>query len=408
MSAAEGEGKDLRASYASAQRPPWQQQYTTAFDDRDGDDRPSTVAASITLGGAPATTSPIAATPQPPASPTTSSIPTGVSPSTPTYRASDRASASSPSSSTASSNGSSGSNASAISSIILMPAPLVVAPSPVRYSPATTATSIPYSVISGVPRPSSTPYPTSKPESTGSSNGSNSSSYDDTNRADPSLAHRLSATKVIAAVTIPLALIMIVAAFAFLYVRRRRRQRLQTIIISEKEKKVQPDDDLSSAHYDVAPQKPPPTLSLSPPQPVILSSISPTMNSAYYTGIDTSDAVSMPGARHSTSGSGFYSESGEEPPPPYRPRSVAPPVSRGSSLREAYPATLSQAHLIEHGAYLGQDGRNPFADPRDEDTLSNVSGPVDGWHGQHNHEMMSDVSDISYQEGEPTTAHHTI
>lgn len=407
MSAAEGEGKDPRASYASAQRPPWQQ-YTTAFDERDGDDRPSTVAVSTTLGGAPATASPIAATPQPPASPTTSAAPTDITSSTRTSRASDRASASAPSASIASSNGSSGSNASAISSILLIPAPLVVAPSAVRYSPATTTTSIPYPVTSAVSRPSSTPYLTSKPEATGSSNGSNPSSYDDTQGADPSLAHRLSAAKLIAAVTIPLALITIVAAFAFLYIRRRRRQRLQTIITSEKEDKVQSDDDLSSAHYDVAPEKAAPTLSLPPPQPVILSSISPAMSSAYYTGIDTSDAVSVPEARHSTSGSGFYSESGEEPPPPYRPRSVAPPVSRGSSLRQAQPATLSQAHLVEHGACLGQDGQNPFADPRDGDAQSNVSGPVNGWHGQHNHEMMSDVSDISYQEDEPTTAHHTI
>jgi len=257
----------------------------------------------------------------------------------------------------------------------------------------------------------SSPEPTltGKPQVTWPSNGSRPSSYGDTQPPGPAFTHDHSTVRLLAAVVVPLVLVTIATAFAFVCLRRRRRRRrFQAGIVGEKEKKTQPDDSFPSVRYDVPPQIPPPILSLSPPQPVMLSSISPVMNSAYYTGIDTSDAVSMPGARHSTSGSGDYTEHGDEPPPPYRPRSVAPPISRDSSLRQVEPAALSQARLIEHEAHLRPEGHNPFADPRDEDAVSDISGPVDGWHGENNDERMSEVSEMSYQDDPPTTVHHTI
>jgi hypothetical protein len=165
--------------------------------------------------------------------------------------------------------------------------------------------------------------------------------------------------------------------------------------------------------YTAPPSHPPPPASPASPQPVILGPIAPTSNGTYYTGIDTSDIVSMndrPENDRTGLGNPFADTSSlnEEPPPPYRPRSLAPsalsrdtsvrtsvaPLSRNTSLRA--PPGHSQTNLIDHPE------RSPFADP-DDDAVSDVSGPTAGRH----QDTLSIVSDLSYQE-EPTNTRQSI
>ncbi|KAF2104091.1 hypothetical protein NA57DRAFT_70303 [Rhizodiscina lignyota] len=148
-----------------------------------------------------------------------------------------------------------------------------------------------------------------------------------------------------------------------------------------------------------------------PAQPVILNS---NMGSAYFTGIDTSDAMSMTSNTNNMGVAGNRMSydarsmnSSDEPPPPYRPRSV-PPISRETSLRQPNaPHNISQmlAPLSEgtlstyelrdedfrvadgmrnpfegggnaHGTPLGDGMNNPFDDPDDESIVSDESTPV--------------------------------
>lgn len=136
--------------------------------------------------------------------------------------------------------------------------------------------------------------------------------------------------------------------------------------------------------------------------PVILST---TMNDAYYTGIDTSDHISLSDQRSEASADTF----GEEPPPPYRPRSV-PPISRETSVRDSMcrdTSVRSSRHDPMSGSNLMRrsvDVRSPFDDPEDsdDDNLSQISTirslP------RRDTDRLSVVSDMSYQE-EPTHAH---
>ncbi|KAF1954755.1 hypothetical protein CC80DRAFT_115304 [Byssothecium circinans] len=148
--------------------------------------------------------------------------------------------------------------------------------------------------------------------------------------------------------------------------------------------------------YTAPPRHPPPAS----PQPVILGPISAGANGNYFTGIDTSDAVSV---RNERTGLGDPFADGsslnEEPPPPYRPRSI-PALSRDTSLRFSHTATAphpmsSQTHLIDD---RGMPLQSPFDDPRDDngddDAVSDLSGHAmrrDGYD-------MSVVSDLSYQQ----------
>lgn len=130
--------------------------------------------------------------------------------------------------------------------------------------------------------------------------------------------------------------------------------------------------------------------------PVILST---TMNDAYYTGIDTSDHISLNDQRSEASVDTF----GEEPPPPYRPRSV-PPISRETSVRTSMcrnTSVRSSRHDPMSGSNLMRrsvDVRSPFDDPEDsdDDNLSQISTirslP------RRDTDRLSVVSDISYQE----------
>ncbi|KAF2641905.1 hypothetical protein P280DRAFT_516917 [Massarina eburnea CBS 473.64] len=143
--------------------------------------------------------------------------------------------------------------------------------------------------------------------------------------------------------------------------------------------------------YTAPPRHPPPA---SPP-PVILGPISAGANGNYFTGIDTSDAVSMrSNVRHDHTGLGdpFADRNSlnEEPPPPYRPSSV-PALSRDTSLRSTYaPPMSSQTYLIDS---RGELLRSPFVDPRDDDAVSEIYNPTLG----RNRDDLSVVSDLSYQ-----------
>jgi hypothetical protein len=144
--------------------------------------------------------------------------------------------------------------------------------------------------------------------------------------------------------------------------------------------------------------------------PVILST---TMNNTYYTGIDTSDHISLSDQRSMASHDTF----GEEPPPPYRPRSV-PPISRGTSVRTSMISTpnrnssvRSRCETLSSGSMIRRSNevRSPFDDPEDEeeeDTISEVS-TIRGSTSRRETDRLSVVSDLSYQD-EPTSSHSHV
>lgn len=217
-----------------------------------------------------------------------------------------------------------------------------------------------------------------------------------------------------AAVVVPVVVIAVIALLIFFLLRKRKREKKEKALAQAQmqEMKARNQQPLVAAHYtSTSPPPPPPpfiqsqyavppshsplqTSMISPP-PVILGPITSGTNGAYFTGIDTSDIVSM----HERTGLGNPFADGnslqEEPPPPYRPRSVAPssiaPSSRNSSLRMP-SAAHSQTNLI---ARHDQTVRSPFddPDPRDDDALSDVSVLA----SRRNEETLSVVSDLSYQ-----------
>ena len=227
-----------------------------------------------------------------------------------------------------------------------------------------------------------------RPTSTGSAdvvNGSNSQ----TSAKSGDGSHPLT-IQIMAAVLLPLMFMAILGVILFFYLRRRRRQKAQAQV---QEMKTQASGNYPRPRY-VPPVLSPQAGSPVAPQPVILGPIIPGSNGAYYTGIDTSDAVSM----HDTNGTGnpFVDQSDphDEPPPPYRPRSIAATISRNTSLRQAPPAALSETNLM---AAHGQIPRSPFADPHD-DAISEFSEPTRRRFGRRNEDELSVVSDLSYQQ----------
>jgi len=167
----------------------------------------------------------------------------------------------------------------------------------------------------------------------------------------------------------------------------------------------------SHAVYAAAPRLPPPILSPMPPaHPVMLNSVVSTTNVAYYTGIDTSDAVSL--SNSTTNQQQPYiqpEDNADDPPPPYLPATTAPPIYRDRSLRQNQPPPQqSQTHLMaEHPI---ERTLSPFADPRDDDAVSIISDPgemVGRYGNRRDDDDMSVVSDLSYQ-GEERTVHHAV
>ncbi|KAF2119969.1 hypothetical protein BDV96DRAFT_595573 [Lophiotrema nucula] len=225
-----------------------------------------------------------------------------------------------------------------------------------------------------------------------------------------------------AAGIVPVVVLAILGVAIFFYLRKRKRQRQQAAVVKTprgQEMKARPQSTVQpfmaaspvQPSYTAPPSHPPPPASPTSPmstQPVILGPIAPASNGAYYTGIDTSDIVSVddrPENDRTGLGNPFADTSSlnEEPPPPYRPRSLAPSaLSRDASVRTSIahlsrdtslrvPAAHSQTNLIERSE------RSPFADP-DDDTVSEASGPTAGRHL----DTLSIVSDLSYQE-QPNT-----
>jgi len=213
-------------------------------------------------------------------------------------------------------------------------------------------------------------------------------------------SHPITTMQIMAATVMPLIFMAILGVILFFYLRRRRRQKAQ---VKVQEMKTQTSGNYSRPHHVVPPVLPPPAGSPVAPQPVILGPIVPGSNGAYYTGIDTSDVVSM----HDTTGTDnpFVNQSDphDEPPPPYRPRSIAATISRNTSLRQAPPAALSETNLM---TAHGQIPRSPFADPHD-DAISEFSEVTRRRFGRRNEDELSVVSDLSYQQ-EPVIVRPTI
>jgi hypothetical protein len=186
--------------------------------------------------------------------------------------------------------------------------------------------------------------------------------------------------------------ICIIIAAALLFWRKRRRQRklhgqvTETIARGEmkaKERPLMAGPGTTFAQPVVAQaiaSSPP------PPLPVILP-----MNGAYMSGLDTADMVSVRSGTNRTGLGDPFADGNSmvgQPPPPYRPRSTAPPsyggtprstapaslatASRNSSLRSTYDPYSHTSHSYTNTNQNG-DEQNPFADPDDDDAVSVMS-----------------------------------
>jgi len=131
--------------------------------------------------------------------------------------------------------------------------------------------------------------------------------------------------------------------------------------------------------------------------PVILST---SMGHSYFTGIDTSDQISLADNRSASN-----TIDPDDAPPPYRPRSV-PPLSRECSVRMANGMVPN----YRPGAAISpmeESIRNPFDDP--EGDVSDLEDDLP----RHRNQIaipddhLSAVSDLSYQQ-EPTTTCSSI
>lgn len=217
--------------------------------------------------------------------------------------------------------------------------------------------------------------------------------------------------KYAAAGIVPVVVLAILGVFIFFCLRKRKRQRAIDAAQAKVQEMKSRSQPFMAAQYGASPSSPvpapglqyslpPPTLQAhytvptshppslpgpAMPQPVILGPIAPNSNSAYFTGIDTSDVVSV--TDRTGLGDPFADSNSltEEPPPPYRPRSLAP-ISRDSSLRIP-TAVHSRTNLMA-------EEQSPFADPVDDDAISVLSGPP----RRRQHDAMSVVSDLSYQD----------
>ncbi|KAK0660689.1 hypothetical protein DIS24_g3161 [Lasiodiplodia hormozganensis] len=225
---------------------------------------------------------------------------------------------------------------------------------------------------------------------------------------------------ILAGVIIPVLVISLLAFTAFVVMRRRRQKRDAERAMAADEMKFRHSDDSQQPPFVQQPpvQEPPAIREPSPqdspravtpvpaPPPVIVSAMNPANNSSYFTGIDTSEALSVRtnSVRSGQRPAGFMldGEFHEEPPPPYRPRSV-PPISRGSSMRTNYRADYASSQpLHDHARVV-----NPFADPSDDDNVSIMSGPPMNPFAREADDHLSVVSDMSYQH-EPATVHQSV
>ncbi|KAF1994558.1 hypothetical protein P154DRAFT_526995 [Amniculicola lignicola CBS 123094] len=222
-----------------------------------------------------------------------------------------------------------------------------------------------------------------------------------------------------AAGVVPIVLLAIIGVAIFFCLRKRKRQRRAKALAQSEAQKLQEVKARNQSYVQplyAAPPPPAPTQAqyLAPPNqvspsgpsnppPVILGPI-PGSSGAYFTGIDTSDVMSVNertglaalpsvGERNGL-GDPFADGNSvqDEPPPPYRPRSVAT-LSRDTSVRSTNSAFVrSQTHLPHQSQ--AQPYASPFADPLHEDDMVPVlSTPA----RRRQPDTLSVVSDVSDQ-----------
>ncbi|KAH7055830.1 hypothetical protein B0J12DRAFT_432701 [Macrophomina phaseolina] len=263
-------------------------------------------------------------------------------------------------------------------------------------------------------------YTSAMPPASASASGTNSASTsespgngngdgDDPSGGGPPLG------LILAAVIIPVLITTLLAFTVFVVLRRRKQRKAAEHAPASEEMKLRLSDDFpppgsppaisAVPSREATPQAPPRAVTPAPPPaPVIVSAMNPANNSSYFTGIDTSEALSVRtnSVRSGPRTAGFMldGEFHEEPPPPYRPRSV-PPISRDSSMRTNNRADCASTYLMADDAQRS----NPFADPSDDDNESIESGM--GPYSRRADDHLSVVSDLSYQ-NEPTAVHQAV
>ena len=181
-----------------------------------------------------------------------------------------------------------------------------------------------------------------------------------------------------AGVGVGVIMVIVVVAALFICQRRRNKRAKQGMrmggIPAQEKMKAQAQRPFNQPAFSI----PPPiadsvlrrdTTPPAPPEPVILGPITPTVNGAWNTGLDTSDDMSMNDHPAIENPFADPSYNPDDPPPPYRPRSLAA-LSRDVSLRA--PSTLGlRTSLAERPADEVGSPVSPLAEPRDhDDTLS--------------------------------------
>ncbi len=198
--------------------------------------------------------------------------------------------------------------------------------------------------------------------------------------------------------------LFLIGLAAFICLRRRRKRRYATALT---EMEAHGQDASVRPYYTM----PPPQSAfgqdfssrsaLNPIPSSHLAFPNPPPNAAYFSGIDTSDRLSVRDPRGPIPAHSGQQED-EEPPPPYRPRSVV--ASRSSSLRRQQMIGSAETNLV---VYRIDDARSPFADPVEEedgddvdDAVSEMSAPAGD--ASVRREVAGDtfsvVSDLSYQQ----------
>ncbi|KAK4956132.1 hypothetical protein LTR66_013370, partial [Elasticomyces elasticus] len=305
---------------------------------------PSTVALSDSLP--PSTTQSSDTT-----SPTTppSSIYSSVSSSVPSAISSSvSAPVSSPVSTPLSSSGVSLASSS-VSSIIPANSPNTVSSGNQIGNPVT-ASSFSTLTSHALPASSHSSWTTSRSSSVPTSASSTSASFGNTSIGQNPLpenagaqVHSMSKSALVAAVLLPILAIALLSCIFFACLRsRKRRSSLSVPLIHEKKAA-----EASGAY------PPAPGMRTATTQTPILTT---TRNPTYFTGLDASEAGSVLSGGAIGAGLIYASRNSEEPPPPYRPRSTAPPALSEASPGQSQNASVRQPSIPEN---------DPFADPPD-------------------------------------------
>lgn len=246
------------------------------------------------------------------------------------------------------------------------------------------------------------------------------------NQAGPRHAISAAVMGALGAVVTIVMLLFIAGCCVFLMKRTRRRRAQRMAGDHAQQMSMANANANANANKSVAPDtrayirppssEPPPTLtspstvsassSRTAPQqdaPILLSN---TIDQSYYTGLDTSDSISIMEHRIQPSRD-IDATSIAEPPPPYRPRSI-PPFSRENSLRMSMlPPYGPRLSVRSQREVIG----SPFDDPDPDEEVTPISQslehPGTSTPRIRDMEEMSDVSELSYQE-EPTQVHSTV